>query len=62
MPFDNPHELPFGDLEILRAARSRVSDKGSWLKCGFQKGNRFCLVAGTIRGGGEPQLRQSEPT
>ena len=45
MPFDNPHELPFGDLEILRAARSRVSDKGSWLKCGFQKGNRFCLLA-----------------
>ena len=45
MPFDNPHELPFGDLEILRTARSHISNKGSWMKCGFQNGNRLCLVA-----------------
>ena len=54
MPFDNPHELPFGDLEILRAARSRISNKGSWMKCGYQKRKPFLSGGGTIRGGREP--------
>jgi hypothetical protein len=45
MPFDNPHDSPFGDLEVLRAARSHISDKGHWLKADFQDGDRLCLVA-----------------
>ena len=45
MPFDNLHELPFGDLEILRTARNHIANKGSWMKCGFQNGDRLCLVA-----------------
>jgi hypothetical protein len=27
MPFDNLHQTPFGDLELLRDARSHISDK-----------------------------------
>ena len=56
MPFDNPHELPFGDLEILRTARSQISNKGSWMKCGFQKGDRLCLVAGLSVAAGSPNF------
>jgi hypothetical protein len=56
MPFDNPHELPFGDLEILRTARSHVSNKGSWMKCGFQKGERRCLVAALSVAAGSPNF------
>jgi hypothetical protein len=37
--------LPFGDLEILRTARNRIANKGRWMKCGFQNGDRLCLVA-----------------
>jgi len=44
MPFDNPHELPFGDLETLRTARDRIADEGNWLKSAFQHGDRHCLV------------------
>ena len=56
MPFDNPHELPFGDLEILRTARSQISNKGSWMKCGFQKGDRLCLVAALSVAAGSPNF------
>ena len=45
MPFDNPHQMPFGDLEILRDARSRIADEGNWLKGDFRDGDRHCLVA-----------------
>jgi len=30
MPFDNLHETPFGDIEILTGARDRISDKDRW--------------------------------
>ena len=56
MPFDNPHELPFGDLEILRTARSHICNNGSWMKCGFQKGDRLCLVAGLSVAAGSPNF------
>jgi hypothetical protein len=45
MPFDNPHQNPFGDIEILADARNRIADRGNWLKRGFQDGDRNCLVA-----------------
>ena len=27
MPFDNPHQTPFGDLELLMEARGRISSR-----------------------------------
>ena len=27
MPFDSPHQMPFGDIELLMDARSRISDR-----------------------------------
>jgi hypothetical protein len=45
MPFDNPHETPFGDLELLRDARSHISDKRDWVQGRYRDGDRYCLVA-----------------
>jgi hypothetical protein len=45
MPFDNPRQPPFGDIELLWDARSRIGRKGDWVQGRFQDGNRHCLVA-----------------
>ena len=45
MPFDNPHQTPFGDLEVLMDARGRILDRSKWLKGEFRDGDRHCLVA-----------------
>jgi hypothetical protein len=45
MPFDNPHQTPFGDVEILADARNRISDQNTWVQGRFQDGGRHCLVA-----------------
>jgi hypothetical protein len=45
MPFDNPHQTPFGDLELLMEARGRISERDAWVRGHFQKGWRYCLVA-----------------
>ena len=45
MPFDNSHQTPFGDIELLVAARSGVSNGSDWVKGRFREGNRHCLVA-----------------
>ena len=45
MPFDNPYQTPFGDIELLLDARRLISDRGHWVKRRFQDGNRRCLVA-----------------
>jgi hypothetical protein len=45
MPFDNPHQTPFGDLELLMEARDRISRKESWVQGHFRKEGRDCLVA-----------------
>jgi hypothetical protein len=45
MPFDNPHQTPFGDLELLTDARSRISSDNTWIQGRFQDGVRHCLVA-----------------
>jgi hypothetical protein len=45
MPFDAPYQTPFGDIELLTDARSRISDCNSWVQDRFQDGDRHCLVA-----------------
>ena len=44
MPFDNPHQTQFGDIEILTDARNRISDQDTWIKGRFRDGDRHCLV------------------
>ena len=44
MPFDNPHQTPFGDLELLMEARGRISSRDTWVQGHFRKGGRYCLV------------------
>ena len=56
MPFDNPYDPPFGDLEILMNARSRISAEGSWLKGSFQDEDRRCLVAALSVAAGSPNF------
>ena len=45
MPFDSPYQMPFGDIELLMDARSRICDRKSWVQGRFQDGDRHCLVA-----------------
>ena len=45
MPFDAPYPTPFGDIELLIEARSRISNHKSWVQGRFQDGDRHCLVA-----------------
>jgi hypothetical protein len=45
MPFDNPNQNPFGDLELLRDARERISTSERWVQGQFRDGKRECLVA-----------------
>jgi hypothetical protein len=45
MPFDNPHQAPIGDLEVLTDARARIDRENSWLQGRFKDGDRHCLVA-----------------
>ena len=45
MPFDAPYQTPFGDIELLTDARSRISDRTTWVQGRFQDGDRHCLVA-----------------
>ena len=45
MPFDAPYQMPFGDIELLIEARSRISNRKSWVQGRFQDGDRHCLVA-----------------
>ncbi len=45
MPFDNPHQVPTGDVELLMDARNRICTRGLWVQGYFSNGNRHCLVA-----------------
>jgi hypothetical protein len=45
MPFDNPHQTPYGDLELLMEARGRISSREAWVRGHFQKEGHYCLVA-----------------
>jgi len=44
MPFDNPHQTPFGDAELLWDARSRISTRNDWVQGSYKDGNRLCIV------------------
>jgi hypothetical protein len=44
MPFDNPPRTPFGDIELLWDARSRILSRDHWTQERFEDGNRHCLV------------------
>ena len=44
MPFDNPHQTPSGDLDILLDARNRISGSDAWVQGRFRDGDRHCLV------------------
>ena len=45
MPFDNPHQAPFSNDEVLRDARRRISNENDWAQGRFRDGDRHCLVA-----------------
>jgi hypothetical protein len=45
MPFDNPYQTSFGDVELLCDARRCIASRGDWVKGRFQDGDRHCLVA-----------------
>src|SRR3954471_20037740 len=45
MPFDAPYPTPFGDIELLTDARSRICNRNSWMQGRFKDGDRHCLVA-----------------
>ena len=45
MPFDALFQAPFGDIELLTDARSRISNRGSWVQNSFRDGDRHCLIA-----------------
>jgi hypothetical protein len=57
MPFDNPHQTPYGDLELLMKARGRISERDAWVRGHFQKGGRYCMVASLSLDVRQPQLR-----
>ena len=62
MPFDNPHEMPFGDIEILRDAQSRISHRRDWVQGCFRDGDRHCLVAALSLASDSRSFRRSSPT
>ena len=45
MPFDNPPDGRFSDIELLWAARSRIGDESGWVQNRYSDGDRRCLVA-----------------
>jgi hypothetical protein len=45
MPFDAPYQTPFGDIELLTDARSRIANRKLWVRHRFEDGDRHCLVA-----------------
>ena len=45
MPFDNPHQTPYGDLERLIEARGRISSREAWVRGISRKKGGYCLVA-----------------
>ena len=55
MPFDNPHQTPFGDLELLMDARGRISSRETWGSGPFPK-----RKASLSRGRAIVDVRQSQ--
>src|SRR5262245_44808318 len=62
MPFDNPHQAPVSDIEILVDARRRISGQNSWVKRRFQEGDRHCLVGALSLACGNPDFNRATET
>ena len=45
MPFDNPSDGRFSDIDLLWAARSRIGHESGWMQSRYSDGDRLCLVA-----------------
>lgn len=46
MPFDNSHEEPFGDIELLRRAKGLINTPDKWTKhVFFNDRGGYCAVA-----------------
>ncbi len=56
MPFDNPHQMPYGDVELLQEARRRISTKRNWVQGRYKDGDRHCLVAALSVAAGSPSF------
>jgi hypothetical protein len=62
MPFDNLNRAPFGDLDLLMDARSRISSRDSWVQGQFRDGERECLVAALSVVSGSRSFSTPNPT
>jgi hypothetical protein len=56
MPFDNPPRTPFGDIELLWDARSRILTKDHWAQGRFEDGDRHCLIGALSLVSGSPSF------
>jgi hypothetical protein len=62
MPFDNPHQSPFDDIEILTDARDRIASQITWVKGRYRDGDRHCLVDALSLASGSRCLNQPNRT
>ena len=62
MPFDNPHQTSFGDLDVLEDARSRIFTRDRWTKRRFQIDERLCVVAALSLAAGSDHRATADPT
>jgi|SRR5271166_4560826 len=62
MPFDNPHQTPFGDIEILTDARNRIASQNTWVKQRFRHGDQHCLVDALSLASGSRSVDQPNRT
>ena len=61
MPFDNPHQTPFGDLELLMETRGRISSRDTLGSGPFPKGRALLSRGGAIVDVRQSQLRHAKP-
>ena len=61
MPFDNPPDGRFSDIELLWAARSRIGDESGWVQNRYSDGDRLCLVAALSVVAGSAYFSRTEP-
>jgi len=62
MPFDNPHQTPFGDLELMMEASGCISSRKAWVQGHFRKEGRYCLVAALSLTCGSRSFAMPNPT
>ena len=56
MPFDNPRRTPYGDIELLWDARSRILSRDHWTQGRFEDGDRHCRIGALSLGCGIPSF------